>query len=81
MQMAFRRAVATLVAAIRTTRRVEIVHLVGSAVDLFPPGTPFRASVVEAAIADGTVVVVGRIPLEIRGELSHYRFPLPPQND
>jgi hypothetical protein len=75
--MALSSAVATLLVAIRTTRRIQVVHVEGSAVDVFPPGAPFRASVVEAAIAAGTVRVVGRIPLEVRGRLSNYGFPLP----
>ena len=75
--MALRRAVATLVAAIRTTRRIQVVHVVGSAADVLPPGEPFRPSFVEAAIAEGTVIVLRRIPLDIGGKLARYGFPLP----
>jgi len=75
--MALSSAVATLVVAIRTTRRIQVVHVVGSARDVFPTGGPFRASVVEAAVAAGTVRLVQRIPLDIRSSLSHYGFPLP----
>lgn len=76
--MALRRAVATLVAAIRTTRRIQVVYVVGSAADVLPPGEPFRHSLVEAAIAEGSVIVLRRIPLDVRGKLAHYGFPLPP---